>query len=138
MAARKGTIGTVTIASSAAASGSLLIPAGRYDDILVEIPAAWTAANLKVETSPNIETPAWTPVYDDAGIEVIGGDAIPTTGRAHISLGAYVKNLINALPGRLIRLTSIDTSDSTDENQAAERVLTIIGVPAASDDCGCK
>lgn len=139
MATKTGTLAELTIASTEAASSSMVIPQfQRYDDIMVKIPAAWTAANLRVQYAVNETTPTWIPIYDDTGVEIIGGDAIPTTGGALISLGTYVTKTFNALPGALFRVVSSDTSDDTDEAQAAARTIAVIGVPDASvSDCNC-
>lgn len=109
------TTGSVTIANGASLSGAIDLENFRLGRII--IPAAWTAANLTFQTSPDDGT--YSDLYDAAGYEytiVVGGAS-----------RAIIVPLADFIGIRFLKIRSGTAGVAV--NQAADRVLTLVVVP---------
>lgn len=121
-------LGTVTIANGAAVSGAIAIPAG-YSIQAVEVPSAWTAADIGFQISTDGGT-TFINVYSGIGTTVARArvTGVPTAESTMQMVGAdagtssIFRNLaINAQ----VKVTSINTASNADVNQGGARVLGI-------------
>lgn len=111
----------VTIASGAATSGAVTVTNIWIKSIAVAFPAAWTAADLKIQGRVN---GTWYDIYDDIGnlVKITGIATAPSTPRIQLfpAEGWSVAGCDS------IRVVSIDTSTEADVNQGASRTLQLI------------
>ncbi len=110
---------TVTIASAAAVSSSIDTREHGPRGLAVELPGAWTAANIAFEVSADDDT--WIPVRDETGTRVA------ITGLQTAEAGAYIAPAEMWIVGSYayLRLVSVNTSTGANLNQAAERTLKV-------------
>lgn len=109
---------TAVVASGASLSGAVTL--GGYRLAGVVMPADWTAANLTFQGSHD-GTTYWN-VYDDAGSEV------SVTAAEDRDIGIRANVALALAPWRFLKVRS--GTSGTPVNQAADRTLTLIGVPA--------
>lgn len=105
----------VTISNGQSLSGPVDMGAGRLFAIVM--PAAWTAANLTFQASPDGVT--YSNVFDSTGTEVT-------------FTAAASQYIINAVPVEWIGVRYVKVrsgTSGTPVNQGADRALTIITVP---------
>lgn len=107
----------VTIENAAAVSSSFDPEAAR--GFAVELPAAWTAADIGIEVS--LDDSTFIPLYDDTGTRVV------LSGLETAEAGLYLAPPEAWPVGiyKYVRLVSLNTSSGANENQGAERSLTV-------------
>jgi hypothetical protein len=109
----------VVIANAAAVSGSFDVNAQGGRGFAVEVPVAWTAADIAFEVSDDDST--YVPLYSDTGARVKITNIATAAVQVYIvpaeawAIGAYL----------FMRLVSIDTSTGANTNQGAERTLKV-------------
>ena len=106
---------TATILSGASLSGSIDLGTTRLFAIIM--PAAWTTANLTFQVSADGTT--YNNLYDDTGTEV--------TVTAAASQYIVISSPAKMLGARWFKVRSGTNTSAV--NQAADRVVTIVGVP---------
>jgi len=106
---------TVTIANGASLSGAVDLGPNRLFAIIM--PAAWTTANLTFQVSADGTT--YNNLYDDTGTEV--------TVTAAASQYIVISSPAKMLGARWFKVRSGTNASAV--NQAAARVVTIVGVP---------
>lgn len=105
---------TATIANAASLSGALCL--GVKVLVGIQMPAAWTAADLTFQTSIDNGT-TWTDLYDDAGVEVKLSPTAPS--------GKYLAVSPDIFAGLLFLKVRSGTT-GTPVAQGAERSLTLV------------
>lgn len=125
------TIATLVIPISTAPSGSFVVPP-QLDShkVLIHVPVVWTDADIKVQVSNDLGV-TWFDVMDNAGTVIIFTNVPTTDGGFQFAPddaggNDYIAALINAIPGSLMRVVSVNTAGGADLVQAAARTLQII------------
>lgn len=125
-----GLLTTLVIPITDAPSSAFSLRNARNLDKLVFVfPSAWTAADLKLQFSLDNGV-TWVDAAEPDGTLLKMTD-IPTSGGiaqfspADADGKDYWAALMNALTPASYRVVSIDTSDDTDEDQAAERTIKV-------------
>jgi hypothetical protein len=110
---------SATIANGASVSGAIDL----LNTALVGFiaPAAWTAAAMQIEVSP--DNSAWATVVNDQYGSATGTYSAITAG------AAYAVDAVGLLPYRYVRLRS--GSAASPVNQGADRAFTLITRPLA-------
>jgi hypothetical protein len=106
---------TTTIANGASLSGA--VDLGIYRGFAIQMPAAWTAANLTFQGSSDCST--YANLYDDTGTEVLVTAAAST----------YI---VFSSPAKFQGLRCLKIRSGTSGaavNQGADRILTVIPNP---------
>jgi hypothetical protein len=107
----------VTIANAANVSGGLDLTSLYL--VGLRMPAAWTAADIVVQASPDGVT--WFDLYDQYGnIARVTAEASRTISLVQADFACV----------RQVRLHSVAVGANTDLNQGADRVISLITVPA--------
>ena len=105
---------TATIANGEALSGE--IDLGGYQIGAIQMPAAWTAANITF-TAATATGGTFQSLYDDSGLEV-------TVTAAAAECIALSSNALNLAPLRFIKIRS--GTAATPVNQGAARTIQLI------------
>lgn len=113
MAARNG---SVTILNTASLSSEFVIGRGSGVGLVIEMPAAWTAASLTFQGS--IDGINFVNVYDDTNTEV---SVATSTSRAHTSVPTSVL-------ARLLNFHSIKIRSGTAGAAVAQGADRVIGI----------
>lgn len=112
---------SATILSGAAVTEEVDIDKG-YVLTGIQIPAAWTAADIVVETTGVVQkgSTTWFPILDVAGSR-LRCSGVPTALACIISLTG-----MDLAPWRYLRLRSVGVGLTTDLNQGADRAVKLI------------
>lgn len=110
----------MTIASGAAVSDGVSIEKHPVDRLAVQVPAAWTAADIGFDVSQDDST--YIPLKGATG------SRLKITGVATGAAGVYIAPAETFLVDgyRYVRLASLDTGDESAENQGAARSLVLV------------
>lgn len=127
-----GTIASVAIAITEAVSAAFQSPNNPdYDTVQVKLPAAWTAADLKLQFSDDEGTTWFNVVESDGSVSKL--TSIPTSGGGLVAAPHdansgldYWAQAMKAIPNGYFRVVSIDTADESNENQAAARTVDLL------------
>jgi hypothetical protein len=114
---------SVTILISTAVSSAIQMADGGPNGIAVQTPVAWTAADIGIDVS--LDGTNWLPVFAADGSRV-KLQAVPVAAAGLMVFDANDVRVVGTF--RYMRLTSLDTSDETAENQVAARTLFVIYV----------
>lgn len=108
---------TLSIAGTASVSGHFEVKGAR--GLTVQVPSAWTAADIGFSVSDDAST--WIPAYDPYG------KRCKITGVKTSSAGNYTipPESWQIEPWRYARIDSLDAADETAENQAVTRSLVV-------------
>lgn len=112
---------TVTIANGAAVSDSIQgNDLSEADSFTIAFPSAWTAADLGFEVSDD-DGATWLPFRD----AVWGRVRIQNVATGAAAVVAVPAELWGVTKHALFRLVSLNTSTGANENQLADRTLTL-------------
>lgn len=114
---RRGHTSTVNIAASGNTSTEY-VQIERDAGLSVQVPSAWTAADIGFLGSDS-ETGTYVDICDSSGSRVKITGIATSEAKWYDVPEAVAKHLY-------IKLQSIDTSDETDEAQAAARALVVL------------
>ena len=110
----------MTIPTDTAVSNALTVPSPMPIGWAVEFPNAWTAANLGLDGSDDGTN--WVPIRDEYG------NLVKITGIVINAVASYrfpISEAMQVGAFAYLRLTSLDKTDSTAENQDGDRALKV-------------